>query len=64
MKDNFNEIKVSNDKYDIYITPKVFIGYTLKKFFKGTFLNIIQKVDINENLTREELEKLAYGMLD
>jgi len=64
MNSKFNELKVSNDKYDVYITQKVFFGYTLKKFLKGTFYDIVQKIDINENLSSEELEKLAYGMLD
>ncbi len=64
MKKDFNELKISNDKYDIYVTKKVFNGYTIKKFLKGTFFDIIQKVDLNENLSREELKKIAYGMLD
>ncbi|EDS71731.1 hypothetical protein [Anaerofustis stercorihominis] len=64
MKTKFNELKVSNDKYDVYVTQKVFFGYTLKKFLKGTFYDIVQKIDINENLSNEELEQIAYGMLD
>ena len=64
MKKEFNELTISNDKYDIYVTKKVFIGYTIKKFLKGTFLDMVQKVDINENLTKEELTRIAYGMLD
>ena len=63
MKTKFNELKVSNDKYDVYVTQKVFFGYTLKKFLKGTFYDIVQKIDINENLSNEELEQIAYGML-
>ena len=64
MKTKFNELKVSNHKYDVYVTQKVFFGYTLKKFLKGTFYDIVQKIDINENLSNEELEQIAYGMLD
>ena len=64
MKSNFNELRASNDKYDIYVTKKVFLGYTLKKFLKGTFYDLVQKIDINENLTSEELDKIAYTMLD
>lgn len=64
MKTKFNELKVSNDKYDVYVTQKVFFGYTLKKFLKGTFYDIVQKIDINENLSNDELEQIAYGMLD
>ncbi|WP_290771340.1 hypothetical protein [Anaerofustis sp.] len=64
MKNKFNELRASNDKYDIYVTKKVFFGYTIKKFLKGTFYDLIQKVDINENLTNEELDKIAYSMLD
>ena len=64
MKTKFNELKVSNDKYDVYVTQKVFFGYTLKKFLKGTFYDLVQKIDINENLTSEELDKIAYSMLD
>ncbi|MCO8193885.1 MULTISPECIES: hypothetical protein [Anaerofustis] len=64
MKSNFNELRASNDKYDIYVTKKVFLGYTLKKFLKGTFYDLVQKIDINENLTSEELDKIAYSMLD
>lgn len=64
MKSNFNELRASNDKYDIYVTKKVFFGYTLKKFLKGTFYDLVQKIDINENLTNEELDKIAYSMLD
>ncbi|MGN8912829.1 hypothetical protein [Anaerofustis butyriciformans] len=64
MKSNFNELRASNDKYDIYVTKKVFLGYTLKKFLKGTFYDLVQKIDINENLTSEELDKIAYNMLD
>ena len=52
-------------KYNcIYVTKKVFLGYTLKKFLKGTFYDLVQKIDINENLTSEELDKIAYSMLD
>ena len=64
MKKEFNELKISNDKYDVYVTKKVFFGYTLKKFLKGTFYNIIEKIDINENVSSEELEKIAYNLLD
>ena len=64
MKSNFNELRASNDKYDIYVTKKVFFGYTLKKFLKGTFYDLVQRIDINENLTSEELDKIAYSMID
>ena len=63
MKKEFNELTISNDKYDIYVTKKVFIGYTIKKFLKGTFLDMVQKVDINENLTKEELTRIATECL-
>lgn len=44
MKSNFNELRASNDKYDIYVTKKVFLGYTLKKFLKEPFMTWFKKL--------------------
>lgn len=64
MGKNFNLLEVSNEKYDIYVTEKVFFGYTIKKFIKGSIVGLVQKIDINETLSKTELEQIAYSMLD
>ena len=55
---------LSNDTYDVYVSKKVFIGYVLKKFMKGKVVDLIEKIDINKDLSKRELEMAARSLLE
>lgn len=55
---------LSNDTYDVYVSKKVFIGYVLKKFMKGKVVDLIEKIDINKDLSKRELELAAKSLLE
>lgn len=55
---------LSNDTYDVYVSKKVFIGYVLKKFMKGTVVDLVEKIDINKDLTEKELIEAAKTLLN
>ena len=55
---------LSNDTYDVYVSKKVFIGYVLKKFMKGKVVDLVEKIDINKDLTEKELVEAAKALLN
>lgn len=63
MVKKFQELIASNELYEVYMMEKVFEGYTLKKFLKGDFVDVIDKLDINKKISEGEVLKLAEGML-
>lgn len=54
---------VENEQFEIHILSKVFKGYILKKFLKGSFFDLIEQREINVALTEDELLKTAQDML-
>ncbi len=53
-------LKMNNLKF---IFSKVFKGYILKKFLKGSFFDLIEQREINVELTEDQLLQTAQDML-
>ncbi len=63
MSSEENQLKISNDIYDVYITKKVFDGYILKKFKKGNIVNAIEQREINLKMSFEQIKAMANHLL-
>lgn len=61
-KDGQNTI-ISNDTYEVRITPKIYGGYILTKTIAENPLEIIEVRDIRLSLTEKEILKEAKGFL-
>lgn len=54
---------IEDEQFEIHIFKKVFKGYILKKFLKGSFFDLIEQREINVELTEDQLLQTAQDML-
>ncbi|RBP44770.1 hypothetical protein [Garciella nitratireducens] len=59
-----DHIIVSNNHFEVYIKPKIYGGYYLKKFVKNSLLEMIEMREICVDISEEDAIEIAKELLN